>query len=85
MRVRLASMASSNATRRKEVMMINEPPDVKPKGRYSVKETAEKLRVSANTIYRYIKGGFLKSIVRPNGQVAIAGSEITRFWGGEYI
>lgn len=78
-------MASLNATRRKEVTMINEPPDVKPKGRYSVKETAEKLRVSANTIYLYIKGGFLKSIVRPNGQVAIAGSEITRFWGGEYI
>lgn len=66
-------------------MMINEPPDVKPKGRYSIKETAEKLQVSANTIYRYIKGGFLKSIIRPNGQTAIAGSEITRFWGGEYI
>lgn len=34
-------MAFLNATRRKEVTMINEPPDVKPKGRYSVKETAE--------------------------------------------
>ena len=78
-------MGFSNAIKRKEATMINEPPDVKPKGRYSVKETAEKLRVSANTIYRYIKGGFLQSIVRPNGQVAIAGSEITRFWGGEYI
>ena len=66
-------------------MMINEPPDVKPKGRYSIKETAEKLQVSANTIYRYITGGFLTSIIRPNGQTAIAGSEITRFWGGEYI
>lgn len=65
--------------------MINEPPDVKPKGRYSIKETAEKLQISATTIYRYIKAGFIKGNVRPNGQVAIAGAEITRFWGGEYI
>ena len=66
-------------------MMINEPPDVKPKGRYTIKETAEKLQVSVTTIYRYIKGGFINSVVRPNGKVAIAGSEINRFWGGEYI
>ena len=66
-------------------MMINEPPDVKPKCRYTIKETAEKLQVSVTTIYRYIKGGFINSVVRPNGKVAIAGSEITRFWGGEYI
>ena len=65
--------------------MINEPPDVKPKGRYTIKETAEKLQVSVTTIYRYIKGGFINSVVRPNGKVAIAGSETTRFWGGEYI
>lgn len=65
--------------------MINEPPDVKPKSRYTIKETAEKLQVSITTIYRYTKSGFLNSIVRPNGQVAIIGSEITRFWGGEYI
>ena len=78
-------MGFSNATRRKEATMINEPPDVKPKGKYSIKETAEKLGVSRTTIYRYIKGGFLNRIIRPNGKVAIAGSEITRFWGGEYI
>lgn len=78
-------MASLNAIKRKEATMINEPPDVKPKGKYSIKETAEKLGVSRTTIYRYIKGGFLNRTIRPNGQVAIAGSEITRFWGGEYI
>lgn len=78
-------MASLNVTERKEVMMINEPPDVKPKGRYTIKETAEKLQISVTTIYRYIKGGFINSVVRPNGKVAITGSEITRFWGGEYI
>ena len=78
-------MAFLNATKRKEATMINEPPDVKPKGKYSIKETAEKLGVSRTTIYRYIKGGFLNRTIRPNGQVAIAGSEITRFWGGEYM
>ena len=66
-------------------MMVNETPDVKPKGRYSIRETAEKLGISVTTVYRYIKGGFLKNIIRPNGQVAIVGAEITRFWGGEYI
>ena len=65
--------------------MINEPPDVKPKSRYTIKETAEKLQVSVTTIKKNTKSGFLNSIVRPNGQIAIIGSEITRFWGGEYI
>ena len=78
-------MAYSEETKREEVTMINEPPDVKPKDRYSIRETAAKLQISITTVYRYLRSGFLKSIVRPNGQVAIAGSEITRFWGGEYI
>ena len=65
--------------------MINEPPDVKPRGRYSIKESAEKLQISVTTIYRYIKGDLLKGIIRPNGKIAIVGAEITRFWGGEYI
>lgn len=65
--------------------MINEIPDVKPKGRYSIKETAEKLGISVTTVYRYIKSGFLRNNIRQNGRIVIAGSEITRFWGGEYI
>ena len=65
--------------------MTNDIPDVKPKGRYSIRETAEKLGISVTTVYRYINGGILKNIVRANGKVAIVGSEITRFWGGEYI
>lgn len=65
--------------------MINTQPDVVPKGRYSVRETAEKLDVSVTTVYRYMRNGMLKNVVRPNGQVAVIGSEITRFWGGEYI
>lgn len=77
-------MGFLNATR-KEEKMINEPPDVSPKNRYSITETADKLKVSVTTIYRYFKAGLIKGTMRPNGKVAIAGSEITRFWGGEYI
>ena len=65
--------------------MTNDIPDVKPKGGYSIKETAEKLGISVTTVYRYIKSGFLKNSIRQNGRIIIAGSEITRFWGGEYI
>lgn len=78
-------MAFLSAIVRREVAMINEPPDVKPKSRYSIKETAEKLSVSVTTITRYFKAGLLKGAIRPNGKIAIAGSEIMRFWGGEYI
>lgn len=78
-------MESLNATARKGVIMINEQPDVKPKSRYSIKETAEKLSVSVTTISRYFKAGLLRGAIRPNGKIAIAGSEIIRFWGGEYI
>lgn len=65
--------------------MVNSCPDVTPKGRYTIKEAASKLEVSATTIYRYIKSEMISCLVRPNGQRIILGSEITRFWGGEYI
>lgn len=64
--------------------MINTNPDVVPKGRYTIKEAAHKLDVSVTTVYRYIRSGILRSGVRCNGQTIILGSEITRFWGGEY-
>lgn len=65
--------------------MINSQPEVFPKGRYSIRETAEKLNISVSTVYRYIKEGILKYAIRPNGKIIVIGSEITRFWGGEYI
>jgi predicted site-specific integrase-resolvase len=65
--------------------MINEPPDVRPKGRYSISETAKILQISVTTVYRYLKNGVIKNMIRANGRVAITGSEITRFWGGEYL
>ncbi len=65
--------------------MINSQPEVCPKGRYSIRETAQKLNISVSTVYRYIKEGTLKYAIRPNGKIIVIGSEITRFWGGEYI
>lgn len=65
--------------------MVNETPNVVPKGRYTIKETAQKLGISITTVYRYVKNEVINSMVRPNGQRVILGSEITRFWGGEYI
>lgn len=65
--------------------MVNDVPNVMPKGRYTVKEAAQKLGVSITTVYRYIENKVISCMVRPNGQRVILGSEITRFWGGEYI
>ena len=65
--------------------MINSIPDVIPKGRYSLKEAAKKLEVSVATIYRYVDNNIIPCVIRRNGQRAILGSEITRFWGGEDI
>ena len=65
--------------------MINSNPDVIPKGGYSLKEAAKKLDVSVATIYRYVDNNIIPCVIRRNGQRVILGSEITRFWGGEYI
>lgn len=65
--------------------MVNNAPDVMPKGRYTIKEAASKLGVSITTVYRYVENEIISCMIRPNGQKVILGSEITRFWGGEYI
>lgn len=65
--------------------MTNNSPDVMPKGRYSIKEAASKLDISITTVYRYIESKIITCMVRPNGQRVILGSEIIRFWGGEYL
>ncbi len=65
--------------------MVNNAPDVTPKGRYTVKEAATKLGISITTVYRYMENKVISCMIRPNGQRVILGSEIMRFWGGEYI
>lgn len=65
--------------------MTNDIPEVTPKGRYTFKEAAEKLGVSITTIYRYVANQTISCMVRANGKRVILGSEITRFWGGEYL
>lgn len=69
----------------KKMNMVNNTPDVMPKGRYTIKEAASKLGVSITTVYRYVENEIISCMIRPNGQKVILGSEITRFWGGEYI
>ena len=69
----------------KKETMVNNAPDVTPKGRYTVKEAATKLGVSITTVYRYMENKVISCMIRPNGQRVILGSEIMRFWGGEYI
>lgn len=69
----------------KKMNMVNNAPDVMPKGRYTIKEAASKLGVSITTVYRYVENEIISCMIRPNGQKVILGSEITRFWGGEYI
>ena len=80
---RLQYMAYCVVTKRKS--MTNEKPDVIPKGRYTLKEAAQKLDISITTIYRYVSSNIINCLTRSNGQRVILGSEITRFWGGEYI
>lgn len=65
--------------------MINCSPDVMPKGRYTIKEAASKLGISITTVYRYVESKIISCMIRPNGQRVILGSEIIRFWGGEYL
>jgi excisionase family DNA binding protein len=48
---------------------------------YTVNETAEILRVSTNTIWRWIKDGKLKSIKLINDKTRITENEIKRFMG----
>lgn len=64
--------------------MTSEEPKVAPTGKYSVKETCEKLGMHRNTLYRYtnkgkIKCGFRRSTLRR----FYTGAEILRFWRGE--
>lgn len=40
--------------------MTSSKPDVRPDGRYSVKETTEILGISRRTLYRYTENGMIK-------------------------
>lgn len=64
--------------------MVNEIPNIPKKARFSVKETAEILRISKTSLYRYVKDGLIKADVRLcNNRIFFTGGEIIKFWGSE--
>lgn len=67
--------------------MVNEPPNVKENGLYSVKEARILLGLKKDKMYRAIKlgarcGGIDAKPRRDNGRKQITGKEILRFWRG---
>lgn len=64
--------------------MISEIPNIPRKARFSVKETADILKISKASLYRYIKDGFIKADMRLcNNRIFFTGGEIIKFWGSE--
>ena len=61
--------------------MTSSKPDVRPDGRYSVKETTEILGISRRILYRYTENGMIKcGRWRANKRPFYTGKEITRVW-----
>ena len=65
--------------------MITTEPKVSATARYTVRETAELLKLSKRTIYRYIEEGVMISQTRKlNGKQFITGLEITKRWNATW-
>lgn len=61
--------------------MTTVQPEVTPTARYSIDQTAEKLKISRRTVYRYIEAKTLKVRYRKsNKKPYITGQEITKVW-----
>ena len=61
--------------------MVNEQPNVRPTGRYSVADTCRLLGIHRNTLLNHTKAGHIKSM-RNKATMAkfYIGREITKFW-----
>ena len=65
--------------------MTAEEPNVVKTGRYSRKETAEKLKISQRTLDRHTEGKKIHcKYRRVNKRPFYEGSEIIRYWKSEY-
>lgn len=67
--------------------MVNEQPNVKENGRYSITQAVKVLGISRGTMYKAIAlgarcGGIDYRVRRDNGRKEITGREILRFWRG---
>lgn len=61
--------------------MVNIQPDVRPAGRYTVKETSEKLGIHRNTLLNYTNTGLIRcSFGKRTMRKYYTGHEIIRFW-----
>jgi excisionase family DNA binding protein len=45
---------------------------------YTVEEVSQMLQIGKHTVYRWIKRGWIKAVVLPNGQIRIPKKEIDR-------
>lgn len=57
-----------------------EPPEVKPNGRYTTGEAAQKLNLNRNTITNAFKAGTLHAIDPCARRLRYSGRELQRFW-----
>lgn len=65
---------------RKHYGISPEPPDVKPNGKYTTMEAAEKLEAHRNSITNWFRAGLLRAIDPTAEKLRYKGSELTRFW-----
>lgn len=65
---------------RKRYGISPEPPDVKPNGRYTTAEAAQKLDAHRNSITNWFNAGLLKAIDPTADKLRYTGKELTRFW-----
>ena len=67
-------------------MITSIEPAVHPQGRYSIKETSDMLGIHRNTLYKYVRAGYIKPMFKRQRvmvnqpRVRFLGAEIIRFW-----
>ena len=65
--------------------MVNDVPKVAPTGRYNCKQAAQLLGISTKTLLAHTKANYIQcGYHQCNGRKFYLGSEIVRYWGGEY-
>lgn len=65
---------------RKAYGISPEPPDVKPAGRYTTTEAAQRLNLHRNSITNAFKAGLLRAIDPGAAKVRYSGKELRRYW-----
>lgn len=74
------AIATPTRRPRKRYGITPEPPDVKPAGRYTTSEAAERLNLHRNTITNLFNAGLLRAIDPNADKLRYSGKELYRFW-----